>query len=85
MKRPPTDLDTAVHYLALVVILLAGLIGIVTLRFHALRPVAIIATALAYVVWGIVHHLIVGGLHRKVVLEYLSLSALGAIIIASLL
>ena len=85
MNRVPTDLDTVIHYLVLAFIFLAALIGLVTLRYHPLRPLAIIATAVAYLVWGIVHHAILGTLHRKVVLEYLGLAALGAIIIATLL
>ena len=85
MNRVPTDLDTAIHYLTLGFILLAALIGLVTLRYHPLRPLVIMLTAVAYVLWGIIHHLILGTLHRKVVLEYLGLAVLGAIIISTLL
>ena len=74
-----------IHYLVLSLILLGAFIGLVTLRYHPLRPWAIIATAAAYLIWGLVHHAILGTLHRKVVLEYLGLSVLGAIIIAVLL
>ena len=78
-------MKSLVHYLALVVILTLGFIALILLRYHLLRPLAIIFTAAAYFVWGIFHHLTLGTLHRQVVLEYLSLAILGAIIIATLL
>ncbi|OGY17919.1 MAG: hypothetical protein A2784_01835 [Candidatus Chisholmbacteria bacterium RIFCSPHIGHO2_01_FULL_48_12] len=74
-----------VHYLALVIILTLGFLALITFRYHPLRPVAIILTAAAYFVWGILHHLSLGTLHRQVVLEYFSLAILGGIIIATLL
>lgn len=73
------------HYLILVVILTLGFTSLIFLRYHPLRPFTIILIATAYFVWGILHHLTLGTLHRQVVLEYFSLALLGAIIIATLL
>ncbi|MBI4035268.1 MAG: hypothetical protein HY381_02625 [Candidatus Chisholmbacteria bacterium] len=74
------------HYLALVLILTTGLVLLLTFRFHPLgRPLTIAGLSLAYFTWGIAHHHLSRTLHRRVVLEYLSLSILGAIIIATLL
>ena len=78
-------MKSLVHYLSLVIILAVSFTGLLIFRYHPLRSFAIIFTAAAYFVWGIFHHLALGTLHRKVVLEYLSLAILGAIIIATLL
>ena len=43
-----------------------------------------IATAVAYVAWGIVHHLLHKDLHIETVVEYVAIAALGLIILFSL-
>ena len=43
-------MKSLVHYLALVVILTLGFIALILLRYHLLRPLAIIFTAAAYFV-----------------------------------
>lgn len=74
------------HYFLLILILSIGLVSILTFRFHPpFAPLSIIITALAYVIWGIVHHALTRSLHRQVVLEYVSLALLGALIIYILL
>lgn len=45
----------------------------------------VIAVAVAYVLWGIVHHSRSGDLHPKVVLEYVGIAILGVAIIWSVL
>ena len=72
-------------YSVLLLILLFGLIGTLVFRYHPLKlPVIFLASA-AYFIWGVVHHALLGTLHRQVVLEYLAVACLGAIIIATLL
>jgi hypothetical protein len=78
-------MKSLIHYLALVIILALGITASLIFRYHPLRPLAIILTTAAYFVWGLLHHLSLGTLHRQVVLEYLSLAILGGIIIATLL
>ena len=39
-----------------------------------------IVTSIAYVVWGSLHHAIVGDLHRKVVIEYVLVGAVAMLI-----
>ncbi len=74
------------HYAVLIVILGIGLWSVLTFRYHPLgRPLSIIGLSLGYVLWGIVHHSLMGNLHRQVVLEYLGLSLLGGVIISFLL
>ena len=71
------------HYLMLTLILTLGTVSILLWRFHPiLRPLSILTTCAAYVIWGLFHHLSTGTLHRQVVLEYLSLSLLGGVIIS---
>lgn len=61
-----------VHYLVLIILL-----GMSTWMFKIFQgyqgfQLAIgVITSCLYIVWGIVHHSIVGDLHRKVVIEYI--------------
>ncbi len=59
------------HFFVLVVILVAG-IGMFLLAKgnNALELMIGIVTSIAYVAWGIIHHIMQGDLHRKVVIEY---------------
>lgn len=45
----------------------------------------VIAVAVAYVLWSIVHHARSGDLHPKVVLEYVGIAILGVAIVWSVL
>ena len=72
-------------YLILCFILLFGLIGTLIFRYHPLKLPIILLTSAAYFIWGILHHALLGTLHRQVVLEYLAVACLGAIIMATLL
>lgn len=66
------------HYLSLIGILVFGLLLFSLFSYSKAYQIAvIIATASAYVVWGIVHHAIHGDLHSSVVVEYLAFAALG--------
>ena len=48
-------------------------------------PVVVLAVAVAYVLWGVIHHSRSGDLHPKVVLEYVSIAILGIMIVGSVL
>jgi len=45
--------------------------------------VGIIMTV-AYVTWGIVHHVIIGDLHRKVVIEYILVGLIAIVLLLTL-
>lgn len=45
----------------------------------------VIAVAVAYVAWGVIHHWRSGDLHPKVVLEYVGIAILGVAIVWSVL
>ena len=41
-------------------------------------------TAMAYVAWGIIHHALIGDLHRKVVIEYILVGLIATVLLATL-
>lgn len=43
-----------------------------------------IVTTVAYVIWGIVHHMLIGDLHRKVVVEYVLVGLIALVLLATL-
>jgi hypothetical protein len=74
------------HYLPLLGIFVAGVLGFVTFAYDRNFQMAIIlAMAVSYVTWGIIHHHIHRDLHLSVVLEYLVIAVLGLILVYSLL
>ena len=74
------------HYLPLVGILVAGAFGFLTFSYDKTFQAAIaLALAASYFTWGIIHHHLHRDLHLSVVLEYFAISALGIVIVFSLL
>lgn len=74
------------HYLPLVSIFLAGIAGCIIFSSDKFFQASIIvATASAYVVWGIVHHYLHHDLQFSVVVEYMLIAALGLLITLSVL
>ena len=74
------------HYLSLFGILMAGFAGLVLFSYDkSFQTVVAIATATAYVVWGIVHHYLHKDLHLEIFAEYLAVSVLGLVILFSLI
>ena len=74
------------HFIVLFAIILGG--GFVFWYAQGMRELQIatgIITVLGYVIWGIVHHAIQGDLHRKVVVEYAGIAALGSTLVWFLL
>lgn len=73
------------HYFSLIGILLAGFGGLVLFSYDKYFQLSVaIAVAVAYVSWGIVHHILHKDFHLEVFLEYLAVSILGLTIILSL-
>lgn len=74
------------HYLPLLAILAAGFWGIVVFSYDTnFQMVLLIATASAYVSWGVIHHHIHRDLHLSVVVEYIVIALVGIILAASIL
>ena len=74
------------HYFPLLGIFLAGFLGIIYFSYDRVFQVAVLmAVAVSYVIWGIIHHLIHRDLYLEVVLEYLAIATLGLIVVLSLI
>lgn len=73
------------HYMALFGILLAGFAGLILFSYDKSFQIAVsIATAVAYVGWGVVHHLLHKDLHIETFIEYVAIAILGLVILFSL-
>ena len=82
MKTIARDLP---HYLTLFGILFAGFIGFTLFSYDKGFQIAVaVATAGAYVIWGIVHHFLHKDLYLEIVFEYIAVAVLGLTILFSL-
>jgi hypothetical protein len=74
------------HYMLLFGILFAGFVGLILFSYDKRFQFAIASgTAVAYVFWGIIHHLYHKDLHFETVLEYIAVAILGITILFSLI
>lgn len=74
------------HFLVLIVILTIGAwMFFQAQNDRSLQLTIGIATSVAYVLWGIIHHAIQGDLHRKVVIEYVLLGAIAVLLLMTVL
>ncbi len=74
------------HYVPLIAILSAGLVGFLLFPYDkSFHGAIIIAVGAGYVTWGIVHHYLHGDLEAYVVAEYGSIALIGIVIVFSLL
>lgn len=75
-----------VHYVALFAVLAAGIVGFYIFSYERLFQAAVaVSVAVAYVVWGLVHHSIHKDLTPSVLVEYILIATLGLIIVFSLI
>jgi len=83
MKKIGKDIQ---HYLPLVGIFLAGILGFIVFSYdRAFQMAVTVAVATAYVSWGLVHHFLHKDLHLSVFIEYLLIATLGVVIVFSLI
>lgn len=74
------------HTIILLCIVLGGLAA-----FYFVRPntsaqfIVGVATALAYVLWGFIHHALQKDLHMKVMIEYILIGAIAIVLLATVL
>lgn len=74
------------HYLALFSLLSFAVFLYFYFSYNrAAQEGVIIATTAAYVIWGIIHHLLEKDFHWRIVLEYIVVASLAAILLLSLL
>lgn len=65
------------HFIVLLLILSAGVGMFFVARGNtALQLVIGVVTSIAYIAWGIIHHIMQGDFHRKVVIEYVFIGAI---------
>jgi hypothetical protein len=74
------------NYIVLCIILLGGLATFYYVRPNtSLQFVVGVVTSLAYMAWGFIHHAMQKDLHQKIVVEYLLISSIAIILLATIL
>jgi len=74
------------HYTPLFGILAISLVGYLIFWYdRTFQAVIIFAASASYVVWGLIHHHQHNELHLSVIVEYISIAALGVIVGLSLI
>ena len=74
------------HYLSLVGIMIATIIGFFAFSYDKSFQLAIItAASLSYFTWGIVHHYLHRDLNLQILIEYAVIASLGFVIGVSLI
>lgn len=75
-----------VHYLSLIGILIAGVLGFYLFSYDRLFQIGIAsALAAAYVSWGVIHHTIHKDICLSIILEYIAVAILGVVMVFSLI
>jgi hypothetical protein len=73
---------TIMNYLTLAVILCGGIWSFITLQGNQSAQLAVgIVMSVTYSVWGIMYHSMKKDLHRKVVIEYVLVSAIAILVL----
>jgi len=73
------------HYLTLIGILFAGFAGLVLFSYDKNFQLSVaVASAAAYVAWGVVHHILHKNFQFEIFLEYLAVAVLGLTVIFTL-
>lgn len=84
MKK--TTQDSLFHFIVLIIILVLGSAFILYFRADNLMQIyTTITLSVAYVLWGVIHHLKIGDLHLKIVTEYVLIAALGSLILLTVI
>jgi hypothetical protein len=74
------------HYLALFSLLALAVFFFFYFAYNRQAQMGVIvATAAAYVLWGVVHHFLVKDFHWRILVEYITVATLAAILVLSLL
>lgn len=78
--------QSVVHFLTLVIILVVGILTFIAVRPNTTLQLFVgIVTAVAYVLWGLIHHAMQKDLHRKVVVEYLLIGTIAIVLLVTML
>jgi len=78
--------QTIIHFLVLIAILGAGVLTFIVVRPNTTIQLLVgVITAVAYVLWGLIHHTIQKDLHQKIVVEYLLIGAIAIVLLVTML
>lgn len=81
MKR-----HTFFHFLVLVILLAGGVSAFYIARSDVtLQLIVGITTAVLYILWGIIHHALLGDLHHKIMIEYMLIGAIAIVLLVTIL
>ena len=79
-------IDRIVNFTVLGIILGTGMFAYFALRGNQFAQLLTgIIIAVAYAVWGLIHHAIIGDIHRKIVVEYVLISAIAVTVLLVIL
>lgn len=74
------------HYISLIAILIAGLVGFYIFSYDSYFQVAIaVALSVSYISWGIIHHAAHKDICWTIIFEYIAVSILGLVMILTLI
>lgn len=74
------------HYFSLVAIFAFGLTGFYFFRYdNFFQTGLVVAMAVAYISWGIIHHIIHKDIRLEIIIEYVAIAILGIITTLSLI
>ncbi|EKD94569.1 MAG: hypothetical protein ACD_26C00034G0104 [uncultured bacterium] len=74
------------HYISLIGILMAGLLGFYFFSYDRFFQIGIaVALAASYVSWGVIHHTIHKDICLAIILEYVAVAILGVVMVFSLI
>ena len=78
--------QSVIHFLFLMVILAAGVFTFLYVRPNTTLQLFVgVVTAVAYVLWGFVHHAMRKDLHQKIVVEYLLIGTIAIVLLVTML
>lgn len=75
-----------IHYLVLLIILIGGVATFYWVRPNVTLQLLVgISTSVAYVLWGVIHHMLQKDLHQKIVIEYMLIGAIAIVLLVTVL
>jgi membrane protein implicated in regulation of membrane protease activity len=78
--------QSLVHFFILIMILAVGVLTFLSVRPNtSLQLFVGIVTAVAYVLWGLIHHAMRKDLHQKIVVEYLLIGTIAIVLLITML
>ncbi len=75
-----------IHYIVLILILSGGVAGFYNAAPNILTQFIVgVVTSVAYIIWGVVYHALKKDLHTRVMVEYVLISAIAIVLLATVL